>query len=296
MNAYLGAALWMGGAIVSFMGMAVAGRAASVELNTFEMMTYRSFLGAIVMAFVLCLRRGWHEISLRHWRMHSARNLSHFVGQNLWFYALTVMPLAQLFAFEFTTPIWVILLSPLMLGTKLRWPGLVAAGVAFVGILVVARPGAVPIGSGVWAALGCAIGFALPYFFTKKLLAYESISAILFQMVIMQATLGLFITSFDGGLTLPSPQLILPLVVITATGLVAHLCISKALQLAPASVCAPIDFIRLPAIAVVGAVLYDEPIDIFVLLGAALIFGGNYMNIISEMKSNVVASRAVAND
>lgn len=285
MNAYVKAAMWMSGAIVSFMAMAVAGRAVSAELDTFEIMTYRSFVGMVIMALAITYVRRWRDVSFQDFGLHSARNVAHFAGQNLWFYALNIMPLAQLFAFEFTTPIWVILLSPLMLGTKLRLPGLAAALIAFVGILIVARPGSEPMGPGVWAALGCAIGFALPYFFTQKLLRRQSIYAILFHMTWMQALFGLIFAGYDGEVALPSTDILLPVLVISATGLSAHLCISMALTLAPASVCAPIDFVRLPAIAVVGALFYDEPMDLMVLLGAIFIFGGNYLNILSEMKN-----------
>lgn len=286
MNAYLKAALWMSGAILSFMSMAVAGRAASAELDTFEIMTYRSLGGAVIMAVAITATNRWNRISAKHLKLHAARNVSHFIGQNLWFYALALMPLAQLFAFEFTTPIWVILFSPLILGTKLRMHGLVAAVIAFVGILIVARPGTEPLGPGVWAAMGCAIGFAIPYFCTKKLLQHESIYAILFQMSVMQFVLGLICAGYDGNFTVPSQALILPVIVITVTGLVAHLCISMALIQAPASVVSPMDFVRLPASAVLGALLYSEPLDGFVLLGALLIFGGNYLNILLEMKNS----------
>jgi len=228
----------------------------------------------------------WADISGRHIKLHASRNLFHFMGQNLWFYALTLLPLAQLFALEFTTPIWVILLAPLILGSSLRFAGLLAALIAFIGILIVARPGVVPLGPGTFAALGCAIGFALTYIFSKKLLQHESIFAILLHMSLMQTVLSLVFAGYDGDIALPTTAMIIPLTVITITGLVAHLCISKALQLAPASVCAPIDFVRLPAIAVVGALLYSEPLDAMVLLGAIFIFGGNYLNILSEMKTS----------
>ncbi|MCP4824396.1 MAG: EamA family transporter, partial [Shimia sp.] len=65
---------------------------------------------------------------------------------------------------------------------------------------------------------------------------------------------------------------------------VAHYCLTTALRLAPASVVMPIDFIRLPLIAVVGMTLYGEQIDIWVLVGAAVIFAGNYLNILSQIR------------
>lgn len=286
MHHYLKAALWMSGAIVSFMAMAVAGRIASAELDTFEIMTYRSLIGLVVMTLVLTVSRRWQDISRQDQGLHAVRNAAHFMGQNLWFFALTLMPLAQLFAFEFTTPIWVILLSPLLLGTQLRKAGLFAALIAFVGILIVARPGAAPVGPGLFAALGCAVGFALAFVFTKILLKRHSVFAILFYLTLYQSVFSLIFAGYDGQIALPSPALYGSILVISITGLAAHYCIATALTLAPASVVAPVDFVRLPAIAVVGALLYNEPFDVIVIFGAALIFAGNYLNIISEIRNS----------
>ena len=113
------AVAYMTGAIGSFSAMAVAGREVSFELDTFEIMMYRSFVG---IAVVLAL--GWYfgtlgQITRRHMGTHFTRNLAHFTGQNLWFYAVTVIPLTQLFALEFTNPLWVLLLSPMVLGERL---------------------------------------------------------------------------------------------------------------------------------------------------------------------------------
>jgi drug/metabolite transporter (DMT)-like permease len=134
------AALWMLGAIASFSSMAVAGRVVSNELNTFEIMTYRSLVGIVVLWSLLTLTGQWHGVSRRSLGWHAARNAAHFTGQNLWFYAVTVIPLAQVFALEFTSPIWVVLLSPLILGERLTALRLGSVLLGFIGILIVARP------------------------------------------------------------------------------------------------------------------------------------------------------------
>ena len=74
------------------------------------------------------------------------------------------------------------------------------------------------------------------------------------------------------------------LLTIALCGLLAHSCIAKALAIAPSTVVAPIDFARLPLIAVVAMLLYGEPLDPWVFLGAAIIFAGNYLNIWSETR------------
>lgn len=285
MNDTLKAALWMIGAIASFTSMAIAGRAVSLELDTFEIMMYRSFVGIIIVLVVATLSGTITQVSRDSLGLHFIRNICHFSGQNLWFYAITVIPLAQVFALEFTSPIWAILLAPLILGERLRPIGLLAAFIGFIGILVVARPSPETVHIGQLSALLAAIGFAFTALFTRKLTRTESITSILFYLTIMQAVFGLICAGFDGDIAIPSAATAPWLVLIGCAGLVAHFCLTTALSLAPAATVMPIDFVRLPLIAVVAALLYDEPIDIFVVIGAALIFGGNYMNILTESRS-----------
>lgn len=284
MNDTFKAAFWMSGAILSFTSMAIAGRAVSFELDTFEIMMYRSFVGVALVIVVAGLAGTMGQVTRRNMGLHFVRNLSHFAGQNLWFYAITVIPLAQVFALEFTSPIWAILLSPLILGEKLRPIGLLAALIGFFGILIVARPNPQTLDVGQVAAACAAIGFALSALFTRKLTRTESITCILFYLTIMQAAFGILFAGFDGDIALPSATSVPWIVLIACAGLVAHYCLTTALRLAPASVVMPIDFIRLPLIAVVGMTLYSEQIDIWVLVGAALIFAGNYLNILSQLR------------
>ncbi|SMP12622.1 DMT family transporter [Shimia sagamensis] len=284
MNDTFRAALWMSGAIVSFTSMAVAGRAVSLELDTFEIMMYRSLVGIFIVVLVAGLAGTFSQVNRRNLGLHFVRNLSHFAGQNLWFYALTVIPLAQVFALEFTSPIWAILLSPLILGEKLRPIGLLAALIGFFGILLVARPNPQALDVGQISAACAAIGFALSALFTRKLTRTESITCILFYLTVMQAGFGVIFAGFDGDIALPSAESAPWIVLIACAGLVAHYCLTTALRLAPASVVMPIDFIRLPLIAVVGMTLYGEQIDIWVLVGAAVIFAGNYLNILSQLR------------
>ena len=280
----LRAALWMIGSIASFSLMAVAGRAVSVELDTFEIMMYRSFVGLIVIFIVAGATGHYRDITTRTPGLHLMRNLSHFAGQNLWFYAITVIPLAQVFALEFTSPLWVLVLSPLILGERMTPMRTLAAICGFIGILIVARPTPDTVSPGTVAAALAAIGFAFSIIFTKRLTRTETLTCILFWMTVMQAVFGLVCAGFDGDITWPSAITAPWLIVIGLGGLVAHFCLTTALSIAPATVVIPIDFARLPVIAVVGMLVYNETIDLFVILGAAIIFSANYLNIWSETR------------
>lgn len=270
------------GAIASFTSMAIAGRAINFALDTFEIMLFRSVVGCIIIGLVIVLTRRYAEIKFDRFRLHFIRNAVHFIGQNLWFLALPLVPLAQLFAFEFTTPIWVILLSPLLLSERLTKVQLLSACLGFLGILLVAQPGSSPITIGIIAAAGCAIFFALTAIFTRKLTRDQSILCILFFLTTMQAVFGLICAGYDGDISPPDSQTLPWVVLIGFAGLMAHFCLTNALLLAPASIVMPVDFGRLPIIAVIGMLFYDEPFSILIILGAILIFAANYINITAE--------------
>lgn len=289
MNTTLRAALWMTGAITSFSAMAVAGRELSGSHDTFEIMMYRSFVGIAIVALVLSLTGRWHEVSTRAFGLHAARNAVHFTGQNLWFFAVTMIPLAQVFALEFTMPLWVILLSPLLLRERLTPVRLLAATLGFLGVLIVARPGVSSVSIGLLAAAASALFFALTAISTKKLTQVCSIGCILFWLTVIQAVLGVIAAGIDAEIALPDADTAPWLVVVGICGLLAHFCITNALAIAPATIVVPFDFVRLPAIAVIGMILYGEALDIWVLIGAVVIFAGNYLNILAETRKIRVA-------
>lgn len=270
---------WMMGAVMSFAAMAVAGREIQVEMNTFELMLYRSVIGCAVVTLVLWRGPGGlRRIRTRHPALHIQRNLVHYSGQNLWFFGVMLIPLSQLVAIEFTNPIWVALLAPLMLGEALTRPRILAAALGFVGVVIVAQPGAAPLQIGHAAALGAAICFAMNTIFTKRIMRSDPVLCVLFWMTLSQSAMSLLL-ALPGGIPLPSATVMPWIVVVGLTGLSAHYSLTSALQHAPATIVAPMEFIRLPVIALIGMWLYAEPLRPAIFAGAALIVAGNLVNL-----------------
>lgn len=278
------AAAWMTGAIFSFSSMAVAGRAINHELDTFEMMMYRSLIGLVIIVCIGLALGKLPEARTNRLGLHLIRNLAHFAGQNLWFYALGLISLAQLFALEFTSPIWIMILAALLLGERLTGSRLAALALGFIGALIVARPGADGDPIGLLIAAAAAIGFAGSIVCTKMLTRTETIYCILFWLTLTQVGFGIIATAWDGDVALPSATSWPWVALIAAAGLLAHTCLTNALAVAPATIVTPMDFIRLPVIAIVGMLFYGEPLDPLVFVGAALIFAGNYLNIWVESR------------
>jgi drug/metabolite transporter (DMT)-like permease len=140
---------------------------------------------------------------------------------------------------------------------------------------------------GLMAAASCAIFFAITLVITKRLTRTQSITSILFYLTSMQLVMGLVASGYDGDIALPDASSLPFVALVGAAGLLAHFCITNALSIAPATVVVPMDFVRLPAIAVVGMLLYNEALDVWVFVGAAIIFAGNYLNIWVETRKTV---------
>lgn len=278
------AVAYMTGAIASFSAMAIAGREVSFELDTFEIMMYRSFIGIAIVLILGSYFGTLGQITRRHLGTHLTRNIAHFTGQNLWFYAVTLIPLTQLFALEFTSPLWVLLLSPMVLGERLTRMRVLAALMGFVGILVITRPWEFGISFGVTTAALSAVAFAWTTLMTKKLTRSETVTCVLFYLTVTQAVFGIICAGYDGDIAVPSMVALPYVVIIALCGLLAHFCITSALSVAPATVVIPVDFARLPVIAVIGMLAYGEALDILVVAGAILIFVGNYSNILHETR------------
>ena len=278
------AAAWMMGSVISFSLIAIAARNVETVHDSFEVLTLRSAVGFCLVVILGLMTGRLHEVSTQRLSGHALRNIVHFTGQNLWFIAITLIPLAQVFAIEFTSPLWVILLSPMFLGERLTPMRLGAAALGFAGILIVAQPGAESLNLGVLAAAGSAVAFAAVSIMTKRLTRGISVIGILFWLTLMQFFFGLIGAGIDGHITWPTGQTLPWLVLIGVCGVAAHLSLTSALSLAPAGFVAPIDFLRLPLIAVIGALFYAEPFDPFVLLGGIVIFAGILLNIRAQMR------------
>ena len=156
----------------------------------------------------------------------------------------------------------------------------------FIGILIVARPTIDGINAGVITAASSAIFFAITTMMTKKLTRTQSITCIMFYLTAIQLVLGLITTAYDGHITMPDSASLPWIILIALAGLTAHFCIANALAIAPAVVVIPMDFIRLPAIAIVGMILYRESLDLLVFVGAVVIFAGNYLNLWVETRKS----------
>lgn len=276
------AALWMGGALLALATMAVAGRELAAELSPFQILLFRNVVGLAVLAALLGVI-GWRRVRTAHGGTHLKRNLLHFLGGCGWFYGLAHLPLAQVFAIEFTVPVWTALLAALVLGERLTAARRTAILLGLVGVWLILRPGVEVVSPAALAVLGGAMAYAGSYILTKRLSATDAPLVVLFYMAAIQLPLALGPALVDW--RLPSPAAWPWLLVVGLTTLAAHFCITRALALADATVVIPLDFLRLPLIALVGYACYEEGIDWWVLAGASVMVAGNLFSLRREAAS-----------
>ena len=285
----LKAAVWMIGTMVSFSLMAISGRELAPELNTFEIMFFRSLIGLVLVVTIGTLSRTLHQIKTDRLGLHMLRNTAHFTGQNLWFLAVAFIPFSQVFALEFSTPLWVALLAPVFLGEALTRRRLLSVGIGFSGVLIVARPDFSQLNPAILAAMACAICFACSLMTTKKLTIDQSTTCILFWLTLMQLGMGLVAVVLTGSLSAPQGIDYIWVTTVSICGLTAHFCIARALALAPAIVVIPLDFLRLPLISLIGFLAYNEAFEWAVVFGAMLIFTAVLINLQAERQRNRAA-------
>ncbi len=273
------ATLWMIGMLLSFSGMAVAARQLSFNMGTFEILTFRSAIG-LVFLLPLVLRNGGSAMRTAKFMTHLSRNVIHFAAQYCWVLGVAILPLAEVFALEFTMPIWAAALAVIILGERLTGARIFAIVAGFVGVLLIVRPGLAVFNPASFIVLAAAFGFATSVIWAKILVRTDSALTLIFYMTIIQLPMGLVPALFTW---VPPVWADLPwLVIIGLGGLSGHYTLARALKIADATIVLPIDFLRLPLIAFVGFSLYGEALDLWVFLGAAIIFGGGYTMVWQE--------------
>ena len=271
------ATLWMGGWLSLMLVMAIAGREAMRDMNVFAVMEVRSLIGFLLLSPMIYRSGGFSALRTSRLPQHIARNLIHYGAQLGWFLALTLIPIGQVVAIEFTMPIWSAILAASFLGERMTLWKIAAIVLGIVGVVIIVRPATGEINPGQLIVLGAAVGFGISMALVKSLTRTESALAVIFWMLVIQSAAGLLPTLYLW--SWPSAHAWGWMVVIAICGTFSHYCLANAMRYADATVVVPMDFVRVPLTATAGWLIYSERLDIFTGLGAALILTGNLLNL-----------------
>ena len=274
--------LWMTGALLSFSTMAVSIRGLATTLHIFEIFAIRNASGLVILlAIGLAKPDLLFSVNLRRARLQLARNVIHFGAQYLWALSVTVLPLATVFALEFTMPAYAAILAVVFLHERMTAGRIGVVVLGFLGVLVILRPGITSVNPAALLVLTAALGFAVSLIQTKALTTSETTYAIVLWMNAVQLPLALTGSEFRNFLNLGEAQA-LPLLGVAVSGLTSHFCLTQAFRSGDATVVVPLDFMRIPLIAFVGWWLYGEALDAWVFAGAGLIVLGISWNLRAE--------------
>lgn len=276
----------MGGTLLSFSLLGVATRELTVtaSLDEFQTLFLRSVIALMILTPFI-IRQGRASIRTGNLKLHILRNSFSFAASYAWYFGIANLPLANVFAIEFTAPMWVVLLAVIFLGERFDFGRGVAVAFGVIGTLILLRPGLEEFSTVSLVVLASAFGFACSHTLTKGLTRYDSALTVVFWMSGMQALMGV-----GPAIAVWEPvtgMAWLWAIVMGIGSLTAHYCLARALSLADATIVVPLDFLRLPLIALVGFLVYSERIDIWVLIGAAVIFAGNYYSVRREHRAVV---------
>jgi drug/metabolite transporter (DMT)-like permease len=271
------AALWMAGWLSLMLIMTVAGREAMHDLNVFQLMEMRTLIGLPLLYPMIRRAGGFASLRTSRLPQHILRNLIHYTGQLGWFLALSLIPIGQVVAIEFTMPIWTAILAASFLSEHMTPWKVVAIVLGIVGVIMIVRPAAGEINLGQLIALGAAVGFGVSMVLVKSLTRTDNVLSIMFWMLLVQSVVGFFPALYVW--TWPSAHTLGWVVVIATCGTFSHYCLASALRYADATIVVPMDFLRVPLTATAGWFLYSEQLGIWTVLGAGLILFGNLLNL-----------------
>lgn len=282
------AGLWMAGWLTLMLLMSVAGRAATIEIDIFQIMEMRAIIGLVMLWPLIHAAGGLRAMRSRVFGQHIGRNVVHYFAQYAWLLALTMIPLAQLISIEFTMPVWTAIFAGLFLGERIGGLKIASIVLGILGVAVIVRPGLDHVDPGQLIALVMAVGFGISVTMVKGLTRHDSVVKIMFWMLVIQGLIG-----FVPALWVwrwPSAEAWAWIVVISACGTFSHYCMAKAMTYADATVVIPMDFLRVPLSAALGFLLYSEALDAWTVAGAALILFGNLLNLKAAAPRNTDAT------
>jgi drug/metabolite transporter (DMT)-like permease len=272
---------WMILSVTALAFVVVSGRSLKVDMDPLQLLFWRAAVGFVLISLILA-PRGFRGVRTQRFGFHVVRNLFHLAAQFGVYFAFVVIPLAEVTAVEYTIPAMTALIAAVFIGEKVgihRWVGM---AMSFVGVLFVVRPGFVEVPPAMFVLFGGALCFAINNVMIKAMTKTESAETMVFNMNLIQTVVAIGPALYVW--TNPEWRHVPWILGLGVAGMVAHYAMSRALALADTSVCFPLDFLRLPFIAVTAWLMWGETFSSWTVVGAAIIFGSQYYAVWQETR------------
>ena len=262
--------------------MAIAARELSSGMSTFEVLFARAAIGLVLVTLIILRTKDLTYFKTKRIKFHLGRDITHLMGQYGWFVGVSLLPLSQVFALEFTAPLWTSILAMMFLGEVLTLRRLMAIVIGFSGVFLIVNPGEGIFNFNSFYVIAAAILFSVGNTFSKSLIKTDRPLTILFFMSLIQLPVS-FGLAYQH-LILPDALQSFWLLVIGLTSMASHFCMSKAMQKTDLSIVVTLDFFRLPLITLVGVVFYAEAFKWIMVVGALMVFSANLVNLYPAKK------------
>ena len=262
--------LWGTLAMALFSGLAASSRyAMSLGYHPLQVAFFR-FLSAAVLMLPLLAWRGLSLVRSNAPELYALRAIISLFSMTAWFYAISLIPIGELTAIGFLSPLFGTLAAVLLLGEKVRARRITALAVGFAGAMVMLRPGMSPVGLGQGLALFSAMTGGLMAVLLKQLAGRDDPDKIVFLTTLIMTPLSLVAALFVW--RWPTWELLPSITIVGLTGVLGHMALARAFRATEASVVVSLEFARLPFTVALGFLLFGELIDVWTWVGAAIIF------------------------
>jgi drug/metabolite transporter (DMT)-like permease len=282
--------MWMIVSSIAFSSMWVMIRHASADLHAFVIVFFRNAIGTLVLVPMMLANPGLMRIS--RMRANSRRAISGFIATTGTFYAVSHAPMATALSINYTAPLFATVGAVLFLGEKIHARRVAALIVGFAGMLIVVRPGALPITPGVAAAMISAVSTAFSIIAIRQLVASDDSRSVAAWTFILMTPPSLVMAAFVW--SWPSASVWPLLIGIGCAAAVGQLSMNRAFALAETSAVLPYDFVRFALVTVAGIVFFQERLDALTLVGGVVIFAATVYLAVRERQVARAAGRAAA--
>lgn len=269
-NDFAAGIMWVTLAMALFAGLAASSRyCMALGYHPLQVAFFR-FLSALVLMLPLLAWRGLALVRSNAPELYAIRAVISLFSMTAWFWAISLIPLGELTAIGFLSPLFGTLAAVLILGETVRARRITALAIGFTGAMIMLRPGMSPVGWGQALALFSAMTGGVMAVLLKQLAGRDDPDKIVFLTTLIMTPLSLMTAVFVW--RWPSWELLLPIIVVGLTGVLGHMCLARAFRVAEASLILTMEFSRLPFTVALGFLMFGELIDVWTWVGAAIIF------------------------
>lgn len=266
---YLKSVFFMSLSVVLFTCMIASIRIVSKEVDSLIIVFFRNFFGIIIIAPIIA-SHGIKLLKTTKTNLYFLRAFFGLLAMFTWFHGITIVPLAEAVALNFTMPLFITLIATLFLAEKVGWRRWSATIVGFSGAMIVLQPGIDALTIGHIELLAASFFMAISVIIIKKLSDTEPPARIVAYMLIVFAPASLVPALFVW--EWPSGNSLLWLAVVAISGTLAHLAFTRSLSMAEITAIMPLDFTRLPLTALVAFLAFSEVPSLSTWIGGIIIF------------------------